>query len=223
MQQEQFECSPPQSTLTQNKWIATRKVGKDDDEIRQVKLQVESDRKAKRKRPKPFGRGSSANVVRAASNIPNTEISDITQTVEAEVYESSQDMDFESKLISPREINKLHGRNNEGEGEDDTIKTPSKTAKRKSNSSNSNSVLNKDLRKHIESQNKLIAELRRKLEIIRDVSSDSKYTDTRQMLRDNIKNTNDTQINILQGNEDDLVLPPSPNSASKNIINLHFN
>ena len=130
MQQEQFECSPPQSTLTQNKWIATRKVGKDDDEIRQVKLQVESDRKLKRKRPKPFGRGSSANVVRAASNIPNTEISDITQTVEAEVYESSQDMDFESKLISPRKIHKLHGRVNEGG--DDTIKTPTKTEKRES-------------------------------------------------------------------------------------------
>ena len=214
MQQEQFECSPPQSTLTQNKWIATRKVGKDDDEIRQVKLQVESDRKAKRKRPKPFGRGSSANVVRAASNIPNTEISDITQTVEAEVYESSQDMDFESKLISPREINKLHGRINEGD--DDTIKTPTKTEKRKSNSANTNSVLNKE-------QNRIIAELRRKLEIIRDVSSDTKFTNTRQILRDNTNNTTDTQINILERNEADLVLPTSPNSASKNIINLHFN
>ena len=170
MQQEQFECSPPQSTLTQNKWIATRKVGKDDDEIRQVKLQVESDRKLKRKRPKPFGRGSSAGVVRAAAQIPNTEISDITQTVvlEAEVYEISQDVDFESKLISPREIHKLHGRVNEGD--DDTIKTPTKTEKRKSNSANTNSVLNKDLRKHIEAQNRIIAELRRKLEIIRHVS-----------------------------------------------------
>ena len=221
MQQEQFECSPPQSTLTQNKWIATRKVGKDDDEIRQVKLQVESDRKANRKRPKVFVRGSSANFVRAASNITNTEISDITQTVEAEVYESSQDSDFKSKLISPREKQKLHGRINEGG--DDTIKTPTRTAKRKSNSANNNSVLNKDLRKHIEAQNKLIAELRRKLEIIRDVASDAKFTDTRQMLQDNIKNTTDTQINILQGSEDDLVLPTSPNSASKNVINLHFN
>ena len=110
---------------------------------------MESDRKAKRKRPKPFGRGSSANVVRAASNISNTEISDITQTVEAEVYESSQDMDSKSKIISPRKINKLHGRINEGD--DDTIKTPPKTAKRKSNSAQNNSVLNNDLTKHIES------------------------------------------------------------------------
>ena len=69
MQQEQFDHSPPQSTLTQNKWIATRKVGKDDDEIRRVKLRVESDRKLKRKRDKPFARGTSAGVVRAAAEI----------------------------------------------------------------------------------------------------------------------------------------------------------
>jgi len=216
MQQEQFECSPPQSTLTQNKWIATRKVGKDDDEIRQVKLQVESDRKAKRKRAKPFGRGSMANVVRV-SNIQNTEISDITQTVEAEVYESSPDSDFETKVTSPRVINKLHVMVNEGD--DVTMNTPPQSKKQKSNSSNKLSVL----KKHIESQNLIIAELRSKLEIIRDVSSDSKFTNTRQMLCDVNKNTTDTQINILQANEDDSVLPPSPNSASKNIINLHFN
>ena len=62
--------------------------------------------------------------------------------LEAEIYDSSQDADFESKLISPREIHKLHGRVHE---EDDItintpLRTPTKTEKRKSNSANTHSL-----------------------------------------------------------------------------------
>ena len=157
---------------------------------------------------------------------PNTEISELTQTevVESEVYDSSEDVDFESKLISPRENHKL--RNRVHEEDDDTfntpLKTPTKTESRKSNMTNRHLVLNRDLRKHIEAQNRIIAELRRKLEIIRNVSSDAKYTNIRQILRDTNRITSDTQINILDGSECDEVLAMSPKSDSKNTINLHF-
>ena len=53
-------------------------MGKDDDEIRRVKLRVESVRKLKRKRDKPFARGSGVGVVRAAADIQNTETSELT-------------------------------------------------------------------------------------------------------------------------------------------------
>ena len=112
MQQEQLDHSPPQSTLTQNKWIDTRKVGNDDEEIRRGKLLVESERKRKRKRDKPLARNSGSAGVRAAADIQNTEISALTQTevVEAIIYESSEDDEFTTKLISPSEKHKLHRR-----------------------------------------------------------------------------------------------------------------
>ena len=227
MQQEQLDHSPPQCTLTQSKWIDTRKVGRDDEEIRQTKLLVESERKRKRKKDKPFARGSGGGGVQAAAEIPNTDISALTQTqvVEAVIYESSEDGEFTTKLISPREIHKLHGWIQEDEEDTNTtpLKTPTKSEKRKSNTNNPNSLLNRDLRRHIEAQNNIIAELRRKLQIIRDVSSDAKFTDTRKILRDNLQNTTDTQINILDNREEDEVVVSGTKSDTKNIINLHFN
>ena len=100
MQHNQFDHSPPQTTLTQHKWIDTKKVGRDDAEIRRTKLAVEAERKRKRKKDKPFAHGTS--VIEA---VANTEISELTQPVvlEAVVYESSDDHDFDGKLISPAE------------------------------------------------------------------------------------------------------------------------
>ena len=173
MQQDLFEHSPPQSTLTQNKWINTRKAENDDEEIRRVKLHVESERKRKRKRDKPFARGSGSAGARAAADIQNTEISDLTQTevVEAIIYESSEDDEFTTKLISPSEKHKLHRRIKDEDQDMITLppKTPSITEKRKSNTNNPNSVINRDLRKQIMYQNNIIADLRRKLDNIRDV------------------------------------------------------
>mgnify|MGYP001254926520 CR=1 FL=1 len=57
--QNQFDHSPPQTTLTQNKWIDTKKVGRDDAEIRRTKLAVEAERKRKRKKEKPVAHGTS--------------------------------------------------------------------------------------------------------------------------------------------------------------------
>ena len=81
MQHNQFNHSPPQTTLTQHKWIDTKKVGRDD-------AAVEAERKRKRKKDKPFAHGTS--VVEA---VANTEISELTQAVvlEAVVYASSPD------------------------------------------------------------------------------------------------------------------------------------
>ena len=100
MQHNQFDHSPPQTTLTQHKWIDTKKVGRDDAEIRRTKLAVEAERKRKRKKDKPFARGTT--VIEA---VANTEISELTQPVvlEAAVYESSDDRSFDGKLISPAE------------------------------------------------------------------------------------------------------------------------
>ena len=217
MHNEHFDHSPPQSTLTQNKWIDTRKVGKDDDEIRRVQLRVESDRKSKRKRDKPFTRAISVGVVRAAAEVCSTEISALstTEVLEAQVYESS-DPDFESKIVRGRVLDE------EDETNTTPHKTPTKKERRHANTNNQYSIINKDLRKHIEMQNRTIADLRRKLEIIRNVSSDAEYTDTRKMLRDRIKtnSTTDSQINIRDVMEDDTAR--SPMSDSRNVINLHF-
>ena len=221
MQHNQFDHSPPQTTLTQHKWMDTRKVGRDDDEIRRNRLTVEAERKRKRKKDKPFAHGTGGVVA-----VENTEISELAQPVvlEAVVYESSDDRSFDGKLISPAEKRMRNARKVDDVTDGDPpLKTPTKLEKRKSNSKNPHSVMNRDLRNHIEAQNKIIAELRRKLQIIRDVSSDAKFMDTRQILQDNLQNTIDTQINILDGSEKDEVLASATKSNSKNIINLHFN
>ena len=80
--QNQFDRSPPQTTLTQHKWIDTKKVGRDDAEIRRTKLAVEAERKGKRKKEKPFAHGTSV-----VETVENTEISELSQpVVEAVVY-----------------------------------------------------------------------------------------------------------------------------------------
>ena len=92
--QNQFDLSPPQTTLTQNKWMGTKKVGRDDAEIRRTKLAVEAERNRKRKKDKPFAHGTGGVVA-----VENSEISELTQPVvlEAVVYESSDDHDFDGK------------------------------------------------------------------------------------------------------------------------------
>ena len=100
MQPNQFDHSPPQTTLTQHKRIDTRNVGRDDAEIRRTKLHVEADRKRKRKTGKMFVHGTSG-----VEPVTNTEISELTQSVvlDAVAYKSSEDNSFDRKLISPRE------------------------------------------------------------------------------------------------------------------------
>ena len=78
----------------------------------------------------------------------------------------------------------------------------------------------RDLRRHIIDQNNVIADLRRKLEIIRDVSSDANTRDTRQIIKDN------TKVNIfdkIDGLEVDEEYSSETKSSSRNVINLHFN
>jgi len=55
------------------------------------------------------------------------------------------------------------------------------------------------------------------------VSSDAKFIDTRQLLKNNMENTNDNLINILDGSEMEEGVASATKSTSKNIINLHFN
>ena len=125
MQHNQFDHSPPQTTLTQHKWIDTKKVGRDDAEIRRTKLAVEAERKRKRKKDKPFAHGTSV-----VETVTNTEISELSQPVvlEAVVYESSDDRSFDGKLISPAEKRMRNARKVDDVTDGDTpLKTPTKS------------------------------------------------------------------------------------------------
>ena len=215
--QNQFDHSPPQTTLTKNKWIDTKKVGRDDAEIRRTKLAVEAERKRKRKKEKPFAHGTSV-----VETVENTEISELSQpVVEAVVYESSDDQNFDGQLISPAEKRMRNVRKvDESTDGDATLKTPTKSDLRKNRNKNSESVMLRDLRRHIINQNNVIADLNRKLEIIRDVASDANSTDTRQIMKNN------TKINLLDkidGLEVDVEDSSPTKSSSRNVINLHFN
>jgi len=129
MQHNQFDHSPPQTTLTQHTWIDTKKVGRDDAEIRRTKLLVEAERKQKRKKDKPFAHGTSG-----VEAVVNTEILELTQPVvlEAVVYESSEDHSFDGKLISPAEKRMQNSRKVDDVTDGDTpLKTPTKSELRK--------------------------------------------------------------------------------------------
>lgn len=84
----------------------------------------------------------------------------------------------------------------------------------------------RDLRKHFIDQNNVIADWWRKLKIIRDFSSDANTIDTIQMIKDKSIIRKDTRINILEnidGLEVDVEDATGTKSASKYVINLHFN
>ena len=76
MKPDQFDHSPPQTTLT-HQWMETRKVGRDDEEIKRTRLFVEAERKRKRKRDKPFARGTGCVGTGAAVRM-QSEISELT-------------------------------------------------------------------------------------------------------------------------------------------------
>ena len=113
-------------------------------------------------------------------------------------------------------------------GDESPLKTPTKREllrKVKHNNSSPNSKLVRDLNKHILQQNNVIAELRRKLEIIRDVSSDASNADTRHMLKNASIKCKDTNVNITEkkdGLEVDVDGDTDIISKSKNVINFHF-
>ena len=140
---------------------------------------------------------------------------------EAVVYESSDDPDFDIKLISPAEKRMRNVRKLDDVTDGDApFRTPPKSVVRKSMKNNPDSQMLRDFKRHIIDQNKVIADLNRKLEIIRDVASNVSSTDTRQILK------NDTKINIsdkIDGLEVDLEDSSQTRSPSRNVINLHFN
>ena len=95
MLRDQFDHSPPQTTLTQHKWLDTRKVGRDDEEIRKTRLAVEAERKRKRKARKPFPHGYAEDNAEQ-----NTEISELTQPVvlDGQHDEPSTDKSVEGQM-----------------------------------------------------------------------------------------------------------------------------
>ena len=95
MQPDQFDHSPPQTTLAQHQWTETREVGRDDEEIKQTRLIVEAERKRKRKRDEPFVCSTSGGGAGAAVWM-QSEISELTMTeiLEAEVYKIGMTMNL---------------------------------------------------------------------------------------------------------------------------------
>jgi len=87
---------------------------------------------------------------------------------------SSYDSAFENdKLTSPREKEKLHSRFATGREVHNNKSTTTTTTTTIPKNRNKESRLVKDLNKHILHQNDVIADLRNKLDVIRDISNDS--------------------------------------------------
>ena len=188
MHRNQLDHSPPQTSLIQHKWLDTRKVGRDDEEINQTKLAVEAERKRNRKTRKCFARGGAE----GQEQHQNTEISELTQPVvlDRNIEETSGD---KYKIVSPRKKRVM----DDGEDGVGVIKIPHKIARSskmqmEEYSINSEQTV-RELEAHIGEQDKVIADLRKKLKTIGEVCGYEPMTIC------------------------------MPTATTKNVINLHIN
>ena len=172
MYADDFPQSPKQVTVTQV-WHTTRKPGRDDEEIKATRLQVAAERKAVRKLRQ---RSKSA-----PPKLQQSEISELPQPeviLEASVDESSSgdvsssgDDAFDKPLISPAAKKRLHSAMDV---------TPPSTTKSRSKV-NPESKMLKDMQKQVSLQMNVIADLRYKLSLIRDISNDTKSVKKKEM------------------------------------------
>ena len=213
MQPNQFEHSPPQTTITRHGWLETKKVGRDDAEIKRTRLLVEAERKSKRKRYKP-----SAHATSGVDAVVNTEISELTQPLEldAELSGTSEDKSLDGRLISPQENRQKHSRKVDNISDGETkITTPTKPDRIENN----NSLVVSELRKHIIHQNNVIDELNRKLYIISEVANTARYIRTK-IVDEHMKVDGFKELNVSDGGVEDSSVT---SSSTKNVINLTFN
>ena len=174
MYADDFPQSPKQVTVTQV-WHTTRKHGRDDEEIEDTRLKVAAERKANRNK-KVFTRERSKS---APPSFQESEISEMTQPevmleAVADVISSGDDR-FEKPLISPAAKKRLHSAMD--------VTPPSKTKSRSKVSSKTNheSKMVRDLHKQVNMQMNVIADLRHKLSLIRDISNDTNTLNKKEM------------------------------------------
>jgi len=162
-----------------------------------------------------------------------TEVSELAETGVSEQLEtvcieelvvektSSYDSAFENdKLTSPREKAKLHSRFTAGQDIHNNNKATNTTTTNTTIPKNRNreSKMVKDLNKHILHQNDVIADLRNKLEVIRDISNDSTTFNSR-LLKPKTKKVGESSVKI----NGELISGEDTTSEScKNVINLHI-
>ena len=143
-------------------------MGRDDEEIKKTKLAVEAERKRNRKTRKNFARGVAEG---QGEQQQNTEISELTQPVvlDRKFEEPSCD---KYKIVSPRNKRVME----DGEDGVGVIKIPNKRARSSTiqmEEYSSNSELTvRELEAHIVEQDKVIADLRKKLKTIGNVCAD---------------------------------------------------
>jgi len=226
MYADDYEQEPEQVTLT-NQWLNTKKHGRDDKEIERDKKKVLADRK--RARQKVFLRQQRTNANEEASPskfIQESEVSALTQIEEdikeVVIYHSSDDSAFDGKLVSPASKRLLHSRIEETPPAVRN-KSNEKSCKR-SNAPNKNpdSRLVKDLNKQIILQQNTIADLRRKMSIIRDISNDTKKNDLKQLNLEVQKIVEVEEIASPSSSSGKNVTLPS-SSPGNNVMNFYFN
>lgn len=222
MYADDYEQEPEQVTLT-NQWLNTKKHGRDDKVIERDKKKVLADRKRARK--KVFLRQPRTNANEEASPskcIQESEVSELTHIEEdieeVVIHHSSDDSAFDGKLVSPAAKRLLHSRVEE---------TPP-PVRNKSNerpnvpNNNPDSRLVKDLNKQIILQRNTIADLRRKMSIIRDISNDTKKNDLKQLNLEVQKIVEVEEIaSPSSSSRKNVTLPSS--SPGNNVMNFYFN
>ena len=215
MYADDFPQSPKQVTVTQV-WHTTRKPGRDDEEIEATRLKVAAERKAARKQ-KPFSRERSKS---APPTFQESESSELTQPeviLEARVDAiSSGDDRFEKPLISPAAKKRLHSAMD--------ITPPSKTKSR--SKVNPESKMPKDLHKQVNLQMNVIADLRHKLSLIRDISNDTKSINKKEMneeiemIRKNVPSESKISVSKKDNISSTYI---TTDKASKNEVHIHIN
>ena len=231
MNRDQWEQSPPQTTLTgqwvnEGEWMKTKKIGVDDDQIELDRKKVLSDQKKKRSKDKPFSSSRSAKKAKVSVEV-ETDVSALTENgvseqietegaeelVEDQSSSGSDNPAFINRLKSPREEAKLHSRFPSGR---EVHNNKSTTTIPKND--NKESRLVKDLNKHILHQNDVIAYLRTKLDVIRDISNDS-TTFNSKLIKPKPKKVAESSVKL---NGELISGDGNTSELCKNVINLHI-
>ena len=183
-------------------------------------------------RDKPFSHSSSGKKAKISVEV-GTEVLELAETGVSEQLEtgcieelvvektSSYDSAFENdKLTSPREKAKLHSRFTAGQDIHNNNKATTTTTTNTTipNNRNRESKMVKDLNKHILHQNDVIADLRNKLEVIRDISNDSTTFNSR-LIKPKIKKVGESSVKI---NGEIISGDDNTSESCKNVINLHI-
>ena len=210
-----FPQSPKQVTVTQV-WHNTRKPGRDDDEIEAAQRKHAADRRKANRSMKPFSRE------RLKVHTPNveTEISELTQPemiLQAEVDESSSDSEFVSKLVSPANKKRMHSVMATNEAPN------SSSSKIHVDSRMINDRMIQDLNNKILLQNRVIADLRHKLSLIRDISIESNIVDKKNIGSDVERDRKISDVGNMDNEDSATSTIVTGGKDANKIVHIHIN